>query len=98
MLVGSGEIYCWHHDGTELTDGDGDPRTQGVLADHGSGGYRASVAVGQLDHDLYPEVVAAAWADVDPEGTPTYEVWAWNAEDGTPVSGSWPSTRSRWKR
>jgi hypothetical protein len=94
VLVGSGEIYCWNHDGTELLDGDGDPRTDGVLAPEGTGGYRSSVAVGQLDDDIYPEMVAPAWGDVNPDGNPTYEVWAWNAEDGTPLDG-WPRTTSK---
>ncbi|MCK4409614.1 MAG: VCBS repeat-containing protein, partial [Candidatus Eisenbacteria sp.] len=93
VLVGSGEIYAWHHDGVEITDGDGDPRTEGVLAEEGSGGYRSSVAVGQLESDLYPEIVGAAWGNVGGE-TPTYEVWAWNAEDGTPLGGNWPATTS----
>ena len=95
VLVGSGEIYCWHHDGTELTDGDGDPRTEGVLAEDGTGGYRSSVAVGQLDGDPYPEIVAAAWGDVGLAGHPAYEVWAWNAEDGTPLGGYWPVTMNK---
>jgi hypothetical protein len=94
LLVGSGEIYGWHHTGVEIMDGDGDPRTEGVLADEGTGGYRSSIAIGQLDDDPYPEMVGAAWDDVNPGGTPTYEVWAWNAEDGTVVDG-WPVTTSR---
>ncbi len=44
ILVGSGEIYCWHHDGVEYMDGDGDPRTNGVFATEGVGGYRSSIA------------------------------------------------------
>ncbi|MCK4680990.1 VCBS repeat-containing protein, partial [bacterium] len=95
VLVGSGEIYGWHHTGVEIVDGDGDPRTEGVLAPEGTGGYRSSIAIGQLDSDPYPEIVGAAWADVGPEGTPTYEVWAWNAEDGTPLGGNWPVTTSK---
>jgi len=93
VLVGSGEIYGWQHDGSEITDGDGDPRTEGVLASDGTGGYRSSIAIGQLDDDPYPEIAAAAWGDVNPEGQPVYEVWVWNAEDGTVVDG-WPNTTS----
>ncbi len=95
VIVGSGEIYCWHHDGTELIDGDGDPRTEGVLAAEGTGGYRSSVSLGQLDNDPYPEVVGAAWGDVGAVGNETYEVWAWNAEDGTPLGGNWPVTTNK---
>jgi hypothetical protein len=94
VLVGSGELYGWHHTGVEIVDGDGDPRTEGVLAPHGTGGYRSSIAVGELDGDLYPEIVGAAWGDVGPQGSPAYEVWAWNAEDGTVLDG-WPVTTSR---
>jgi len=95
VLVGSGEIYGWHHTGIEIVDGDGDPRTEGVLAPEGTGGYRSSIAIGQLDSDSHLEIVGAAWADVGPEGTPTYEIWAWNAEDGTPLGGNWPVTTTK---
>ena len=95
VLVGSGEIYAWHHTGVEVLDGDGDPRTEGVLAADGTGGYRSSIAIGQLDSDPYLEIVAAAWGDVGAVGDPTYEVWAWNAEDGTPLGGNWPATMSK---
>ncbi|MFH1688871.1 MAG: C25 family cysteine peptidase [Candidatus Eisenbacteria bacterium] len=95
VLVGSGEVYCWHHDGTELIDGDGDPRTEGILAADGTGGYRSSIALGQLDNDPYLEIVGAAWGDVGAVGSPNYEIWAWNAEDGTPLGGDWPATMNR---
>jgi len=96
VLVGSGEIYGWHHTGVEILDGDGDPRTEGVLAPEGTGGYRSSIAIGQLDDDPYLEIVGAAWGDVGPEGSPTYEIWAWNAEDGTPLGGEyWPVTTNK---
>ncbi|MCK4410463.1 MAG: VCBS repeat-containing protein, partial [Candidatus Eisenbacteria sp.] len=94
VLVGSGEIYGWHHTGVEIVDGDGDPSTQGVLAPQGTGGYRSSIAVGQLDDDPYPEIVGAAWGDVGTPEDPRYEVFAWNAEDGTVLDG-WPVTTSR---
>jgi hypothetical protein len=94
VLVGSGEIYGWHHTGVEIVDGDGDPRTEGILAPEGTGGYRSSVAVGQLDNDPYPEIVGAAWGDVGTSGHSTYEVWAWNADDGTPLAG-WPVTMNK---
>ena len=89
LLVGSGEVYCWHHTGAEYHDGDGDPRTNGVYSDDGSGGYRASLAVGQLDGDLYPEIVAPAWANVGTEEDKQYEIFAWNSEDGSVLPG-WP--------
>jgi len=90
LLVGSGHIYCWHEDGVEYRDGDGDPRTNGVYEVDGSGGYRSSIAIGELDGDAYPEIVAAAWGNV---GAPqeTYEIFAWNAEDASILTG-WPVT------
>ena len=97
VLVGSGEIYGWHHNGVEITDGDGDPRTEGILADEGTGGYRSSIAIGELDGDPGLEIVGAAWGDVG-EVDPLYEIWAWNAEDGTVVNSggrAWPLTTPR---
>jgi hypothetical protein len=43
-----------------------------------------------MDGDAYPEIVAAGWANVGTTEDPAYEVWAWNADDGTVVSG-WPA-------
>jgi hypothetical protein len=94
VLVGSGKLYGWHDNGVEITDGDGDPRTEGVLADEGTGGFRSSIAVGELDGDPGVEIVGAAWGDVGTED-PLYEIWAWNAEDGTVVNSGgrlWPLT------
>jgi len=90
LLVGTGHIYCWNHKGVEYHDGDGDPRSEGVYEVDGQGGYRSSIAVGELDGDAYPEIVCAAWANVgDPQ--PAYEVFVWNAEDATVLDG-WPRT------
>ncbi len=93
LLVGSGHIHCWHDDGVEYRDGDGDPRTSGVYEVDGVGGYRASIAVGELDGDAYPEIVAAAWGNVG-SGTDEYEIYAWNAEDASVLPG-WPVTTSK---
>ncbi len=93
LLVGAGHIYCWHHNGVEYRDGDGDPRTEGVYEVDGQGGYRSSIAVGEMDGDPYPEIVCAAWANVgDPQ--PEYEIFAWNAEDATVLDG-WPKTTTK---
>ena len=90
LLVGTGQIHCWHDDGVEYRDGDGDPRTNGIYELDGTGGYRSSIAVGELDGDAYPEIVAAAWGNV---GTvdDEYEIYAWNAEDASILTG-WPVT------
>ncbi len=93
LLVGAGHIFCWHDDGVEYRDGDGDPRTNGVYEVDGVGGYRASIAIGELDGDIYPEIVAAAWGNVG-SGVPEYEIFAWNAEDATVLDG-WPVTTGK---
>ncbi|MBD3368079.1 MAG: hypothetical protein GF405_07915, partial [Candidatus Eisenbacteria bacterium] len=94
IVVASVEIYAWHHDGLEYMDGDGDPRTNGVFAVDGTGGYRASPAVGEIDGDPGLEIVAPAWQNVGSDSDPIYEVWAWNAEDGSVVPG-WPTATMR---
>jgi hypothetical protein len=91
VFVGCGPICCWHHTGVELLDGDGDARTNGPFEDAMAGGTRTSIAVGEMDGDTYPELVAAGWDDVGSSRDPAYEVWAWNADDGTVVDG-WPVT------
>ncbi len=89
VIVGSGDVYCWHHDGVEYMDGDGDPRTNGVFTVDGLGGYRSSVAVGEMDGDPYPEFVAASWGNFGDSENPDFRVFAWNADDGTLLDG-WP--------
>jgi hypothetical protein len=91
VVISSDEIYAWHGDGTEVMDGDGDPRTAGIFAAEGQGGYRASVAIGEVDGDVGIEIVAAAWANVGTPQSPVYQVFAWNAEDGSFLPG-WPVT------
>ncbi len=93
ILVASEQLYAWHADGTEVRDGDGDPRTGGIFAIDGQGGYRCTPAVGEVDGDSGVEIVAAAWADVG-SGDPEHEVFVWNGEDGSVVSG-WPVTTGR---
>ncbi len=91
VLVGSGDVYCWHHNGIEYMDGDGDPRTNGIFAVEGIGGYRSSLSVGEMDGDPYPEIVGAPWGNYGTIEDPEYRVYAWNADDGTVLSG-WPVT------
>ena len=94
LLVGSGDVYCWHHNGIEYHDGDGDPRTNGIYNNDGFGGYRASLAIGEMDGDEYPEVVGCAWGNVGTEEDPVYEIFAWNAEDASILAG-WPVVTPR---
>ncbi len=94
LLVGAGDIYCWHASGTEYRDGDGDPRTNGIYNNDGYGGYWASLAVGEMDGDEYPEIVGAAWGNVGTAEVPSYEIFAWNAEDSSVLPG-WPVTTQK---
>jgi hypothetical protein len=94
ILVGAGDVYCWHHDGVEYTDGDGDPRTNGVFTTDGEAGYRSSLAFGEMDHDPYPEFVGASWGNFGTAGNPEYRIFAWNAEDGSLLPG-WPRSTSQ---
>jgi hypothetical protein len=89
VMIGSLDVYCWHHNGIEFMDGDGDPRTNGVYTAYGVGGYRASIAVGEMDGDPYPEVVAASWGNFGTPEAPDYRIFAWNGEDGNLLPG-WP--------
>jgi hypothetical protein len=87
ILVGSLDVYCWHHTGIEYMDGDGDPRTNGIFATHGQGGYRSSLAVGEFDGDPTPEIVGACWGEAE---IPDDRIFVWNADDGTVLEG-WPA-------
>jgi hypothetical protein len=94
IVMPSEHIYAWHGDGSEVRDGDGDPRTVGIFEDDGTGGYRSSAAIGELDGDPGVEIVCAAWGDVGTPEEPFFEVYAWNGEDGTVVPG-WPVGTSK---
>ncbi len=51
-------IYAWHHDGTELIDGDANASTNGVLAITGSDYSYGSPTVANIDADPYKEIIA----------------------------------------
>jgi hypothetical protein len=56
--------YGWHADGTEIVDGDGDPRTSGVFAPDGfsnTKGFSATTALGDMDGDGAVEVANIGW-------------------------------------
>jgi hypothetical protein len=52
-----GLLHGWHHDGSEIADGDQNPATHGVLFDTGSTFLYASPAVGDVDGDGLPDIV-----------------------------------------
>ncbi len=58
-----GTVYVWHHDGTELMDGDGDPLTDGPFFSAGlaSDGWHVSTpALADMDNDGIVELIVAA--------------------------------------
>ncbi len=86
--------YGWHADGTEIVDGDGDPRTSGVFAPDGyhiSKGFSATCVLGDMDRDGTVEVANVGWS------VPQAYVWdaAGQLKPGWPQSVledfNWPS-------
>jgi hypothetical protein len=64
LVVGADCIYAWHADGTEVVDGDNDPRTSGVFTVDGCdelNGFRADAAVADLDLDGEDEIIMTGW-------------------------------------
>jgi hypothetical protein len=53
----SGRIFVWHHDGTELVDGDDDPTTDGVFVDRPDTWPKSSPALFDLDGDGACEII-----------------------------------------
>jgi len=72
--AGGGNLYIWNHDGSPYIEG-----TDGIVDTRGSS-YWSSPAVGDLDNDGSPEIVA-----VDTRG----RVLVWN-HDGSPIVGDNP--------
>jgi len=77
-----GSVYVWHHDGTELMDGDGNPATIGKFFAAGlaSDGWHVSTPVlADMDSDGIVELIVAAKMD---------SIYVLN-DDGSSVPG-WP--------
>jgi len=77
-----GTVYVWHHDGTELMDGDGNPSTDGIFFSAGEpsdGGHVSTPALGDMDSDGIAELIVCA---------PKDSIYCLN-QDGTAVVG-WP--------
>ena len=52
-----GRTFVWHHDGTELRDGDDNPATDGVFLDRDEGWNYSSPALFDLDGDGAAEII-----------------------------------------
>jgi hypothetical protein len=51
-------LFAWHHDGTELRDGDSNPATNGVLLLTASNFSYSTPTVANIDTDPYREIIA----------------------------------------
>jgi hypothetical protein len=77
-----GTVYVWHHDGTELMDGDDDPATDGPFFAAGlaaDGWHVSTPALADMDEDGIVEMIVAA---------PDDSIYCLN-HDRTSVAG-WP--------
>ena len=86
-VIGSDCIYAWDSDGLELVDGDGDPRTSGILTMDGCdplNGFRSDAAIVDLEGDGSLEIIMLGWGAAANEGF-LHVVGA----DGLPRPG-WP--------
>ncbi|MGD9548283.1 MAG: C25 family cysteine peptidase [Candidatus Krumholzibacteriia bacterium] len=62
IVVASDEVYVWHHDGTELLDGDGNSQTLGPFTDFASDFEPAGVVLAQLDQSPGLEMIVSQQA------------------------------------
>jgi hypothetical protein len=85
-----GIVYVWHHDGTELRDGDSNPATDGVffMTDFAGGApwHISTPALADFDGDGVVEILVVS-PDTDSPGIQD-SIYCLN-EDGTNVAG-WP--------
>jgi len=86
-----GTTYAWHHDGTEVIDGDGDPATVGVFQSRATEWYSyCSPLLADIDDDGAAEVLlTTSYTDGSAQ-----KVFALNA-DGSDVPG-WPFIIPGW--
>jgi hypothetical protein len=64
LVMGSDYIYAWRANGSEVRDGDGDPRTSGPFTALGYDpqiGFRSDAAIADLDRDGSFELILAGW-------------------------------------
>ncbi|PID80303.1 hypothetical protein CSB20_07825 [bacterium DOLZORAL124_64_63] len=80
MVLVSDEVYVWHHDGSELLNGDGDSQTLGVFTDLDMTLSPAGVALAELDGEPGLEMVVSA---LDPPAIYVFK------SDGSVCDG-WP--------
>lgn len=82
IVLGSDEVYVWHHDGSELLDGDGDSQTLGPFTDMSSEFQPAAITLARLDDVAGMEMIVCE--------RPTFQVHIFR-KDGTELPG-WPQS------
>jgi hypothetical protein len=83
LFTGGDYVYGWHADGTEIRDGDGDPRTNGPFAPGGFNaqkGFGATTAIGDIDDNGDLEIANVGWT--------SESLYVWD-HNGALVNG-WP--------
>jgi hypothetical protein len=85
IVLASDEVYVWHHDGSELLDGDGDSQTLGQFTDLSTILEPSGVALAQLDAQPGMEMVVSERGNTD-----AIHVFG---KDGNELPG-WPQTLS----
>jgi len=86
VVAGSNRIYAWHHDGSEVRDGDNNSGTYGVFSDVGNW-FTASIALAQIDPSSPGlEIVGAS--------RETQEIYVLDGQ-GTVLPG-FPKSQSMW--
>ncbi len=63
IILGSDELYVWHHDGTELFDGDNNSQTMGPVTDLHSIFRPAGIVLAQLDSRAGLEMIVCELAN-----------------------------------
>ena len=89
-----GTVYAWHHDGTELRDGDSNPATDGPFFAAGSasdGWHVSTPAMADMDDDGVLELIVCAPSDniycLNHNGT-SVPGWPVAVDVGASISGS----------
>ena len=63
IVLGADEIYVWHHDGSELANGDGDSQTLGPFTDLKTNFGPAGIVLANLDGEPGEEIIASEQGD-----------------------------------
>lgn len=65
IILGSDELYVWHHDGTELLDGDNDSQTLGPLTNNNVNVSPAGITLAQFDNQPGLEMIYCDRGDTE---------------------------------